>query len=681
MRRIALFYRIILLFAFAVTPLLYFGGTQLYMAFKGKNEAELVLTLAEVAPVFSDLSHQLQGERGLSAGWLETRDRKFLEQLTQQRSITDEKIVEYKSMAETLSSAGSLEWVDYTIGQINTQLLYLRKVRENVDLSRTAATEVIEYYNHTIGKTLSGIDQIKRFTDDRTLYRNLAAYYFYLVFVDAAGLERAMGSIGFGSGNFSGDIFKKFVTFGENQQVLYNVVLGYTNVKQARYLEELFQRATIKKVELMRQEIVPSMSTNEPLRTTGDEWWQASTKRINELMETEKQLASDLIMVAQSKVAEQTTHLIAVALSLLIILALGAVAMYFIVRSVTRPVASLLLDANRLANGDTEVSFKEAKGTDEVGRITHAVLQFRDNIAEQLRLRELRDSAYQKDIRRQEKVEHLVSEFREQMEHALNSVDGEADQMRDTAKSLSDVASSTTNKARSATSASNTTSQTVQAVAKATSELTASVKKIAARVRDTKQIVNQATVSTRDTSEKVGALQDAAQKIGEVITIIKDIAEQTNLLALNATIEAARAGNAGKGFAVVASEVKNLASETSKATEEIAAHIESIQSSTGDTVDAISKIAEQMTTVDEFTSSISSALDQQNQAANEINSNVTQAADGTGELIVVVDGVTEAAGQTNHSADQVLEASEALAGQAQKLRGTVSNFLTAVSSS
>src|SRR5207302_8539237 len=130
----------------------------------------------------------------------------------------------------------------------------------------------------------------------------------------------------------------------------------------------------------------------------------------------------------------------------------------------------------------------------------------------------------------------------------------------------------------------------VQTVATAAEELSSSVAEIGRQVAHSASIASGAASEMRRTDEKVRGLAATAEKIGNVVALINNIASQTNLLALNATIEAARAGEAGKGFAVVASEVKALATQTSRATEEIDAQIRSIQEASTSSAEAIQEI-------------------------------------------------------------------------------------------
>ena len=191
-------------------------------------------------------------------------------------------------------------------------------------------------------------------------------------------------------------------------------------------------------------------------------------------------------------------------------------------------------------------------------------------------------------------------------------------------------------------------------------------------------MIAKAVEQAKTTDQQVQFLAKAADAIGNVVKLINDIAGQTNLLALNATIEAARAGEAGKGFAVVASEVKQLATQTSKATDEIAGQITAIQAATGEAITAIHAIAGTIGSVNEIAAGIAAAIEEQGATTQEIARNVTEAARGTSDVSTNIVNVNEAAQHSSCSAMQVLEAATTLNGNGDKLKGVVDSFLTKV---
>lgn len=240
----------------------------------------------------------------------------------------------------------------------------------------------------------------------------------------------------------------------------------------------------------------------------------------------------------------------------------------------------------------------------------------------------------------------------------------------------------------SVAAASEQTSVNVNMVASAAEEMSSTILEIASNTDNTQTITKSAVDQSIKASIQIKELGAAAQEVGRVTETITEISEQTNLLALNATIEAARAGQAGKGFAVVANEIKDLAKQTSEATDDIKEKIEKIQDTTASSVQQIEQSTKIIYEINEKVSNISLTIDEQTKATQEIADNVTQASEGiqevngnvaetstaTKEIAVDMVEINQASGQLKTSSVRVKEKAAEMSELAEKLNGMVTQF-------
>ncbi|WP_188456046.1 methyl-accepting chemotaxis protein [Virgibacillus oceani] len=459
--------------------------------------------------------------------------------------------------------------------------------------------------------------------------------------------------------------------------------------KQKALFSEI-KKADTQVNDLFLNEITASVNSGQnymtqSLRDQSNTLRKVNTERINELM--------DLVIQSQQTAVEDAkssmnNSVIALSIATIAAIGLGILLMIVISRRITVHLSKIVGITSEIAKGNLTVESMDYQGQDEIGQLSSAVNQMKDNIRNILfKVAQASESVSS----RSEELTQSAGEVKEgnaqiatTMEEISSGAETQANSASDLAENMNEFVQSMKESEQSGQEVLETSSSVIDL----TTEGTNLMRKSVDQMKRIDTIVTEAV-------DKVQGLDKQSNEISKLVLVIKDIADQTNLLSLNAAIEAARAGEHGKGFAVVADEVRKLAEQVTSSVTEITAIVTNIQTETDHVVDSLNSgynevkegtnqieltgksfetISSSVTEMVDRTAVISANLKSIAATSNDMNNLIEEIASVSEESAAGVEQAAASAQQTSSSMEEVSSSADELAKLAEQLNEEIKVF-------
>ncbi len=634
----------------------------------------------------SALMHELQKERGMTAGFINSSGEKFATELPKQREATNEKKDAFTTFIETTDVASSGSKLNDIIDSIAVDIKKIDTLRSKASSLSITATDAVGSYTAINKKIISAIATTQSSSENSEILLQLSAYTNFLQSKERAGLERAVGAGGFAAGFAAKDV-QKLNNLVTTQNIYFNAFQTTALPQHIELLRSALNDTPSKDVNKMRNIARKSIATGDLGGVDAGKWFKTITKKIEALKSIEDKLSGDLIVSIKKETTFARNYLLILSSTIICLLLFVVSLANNLSSGLNACFSSLKKILASGSHGDFTTRIINIKSEGEIREVQELANTFMDQ--SDVFVRESRSSMsavskeeyYRKMLikgfrgsyfdsanaindatstaeTKAMELKGLMSELEETVKSVVNDTSRLANNMKGAS---SDMLSSSTNsvtKSDDVESAASTAQGSSTTVAAAVEEMSASIGEISSQTTNSLSVVENAQSEIENVSVTVQQFGSEVDGISNVVDLIKDIAEQTNLLALNATIEAARAGDAGKGFAVVASEVKNLAAETAKATEQITTQIEAIQHGSSNIVTGVNNISETMVKVAEISNAISAAVEEQSAVTQEISGNMQRTSENVDEVKNNIVSIKTALEETATSASEMSEMTE-----------------------
>ena len=545
-----------------------------------------------VSTKLSLLVHEMQKERGMSAGFLASKGASFASELKAQRVLTDKALANFKQSVESLDL--TQQYKDILQVGFN-ELKALESTRENADKHAPAST-IIPYYTKTIDALLQSIVESTNLVDESQTTRLMFGYMNFLYAKESAGLERATGNAIFAANTPSSNtLYETFLSLISKQEVYNDVFLDFGDQQSVDLYKNSLNDMSFQQVNSMRQSLKAKHQEGD-YGIAAKDWWDIITEKIELLKSVEDNAANHLSAELTNKTKKQQSYFFS-------ILALEIVVFIFTLLFCVLITKSILANLNNVNHKLNFIITNKAinekiniSSQDEVGKMAGSVNTFLKYI----------HGIFSK-IFTAIKSNKTAVQTLAQISEKLETNTQEIEKISQNNVQIGDKSKKMINKS-------------VELLVLAKNEL----QKVLTNVEEARAIVEnisnkilESAAKERDNSNKIQALSSEAQNVQRVLASINEIAEQTNLLALNAAIEAARAGEYGRGFAVVADEVRQLAEHTENSVNETNAVLKNILQSITEVIgemdessDSMERLLKDSATMRESIASLSSTINQ-----------------------------------------------------------------------